>query len=98
MDETWMHCAPTAESLVQDFEGFVPVCEKVVEEKGHLVPDEDFRTGRRYVRAADKWKGFRKTNVKARDTIATQTMPKVHPLLKDAEEIFFGDDTDSDDE
>ena len=98
MDETWMHCAPTAESLVQDFEGFVPVCEKVVEEKGHLVPDEDFRTGRRYVRAADKWKGFRKTNVKARDTIATQTMPKVHPLLKDAEEMFFGDDTDSDDE
>ena len=56
--------------------------------KGCLVPDLAFRSGRRHLskkHAGEK----RKSNIKSRDTIATQMMPKVHFSLEEAVEILY---------
>mmetsp|Transcript_32977 Transcript_32977/g.61492 ORF Transcript_32977/g.61492 Transcript_32977/m.61492 type:complete len:124 (-) Transcript_32977:25-396(-) len=39
--------APTSRRVVQDIQGLPNVCEKILENDGCVVPDEDFRTGKR---------------------------------------------------
>ena len=88
METTWTEVAPDSESLVQDFSAFLPVARIVNENEGRLVPDLALRSGRRHLskkHAGEK----RKSNIKSRDTIATQMMPKVHPSLEEAVEILY---------
>ena len=89
METTWMEIAPDSESLVQDISTFLDVATLVNEEGGKIVPDLDLRSGRRHTSKKDAGKK-RKSNIKSIDTIATQTMPKVHPSLEDAVEIMYG--------
>lgn len=88
METTWVEVAPDSESLVQDFLAFLPVARIVHENEGRLVPDLALRSGRRHLskkHAGEK----RKSNIKSRDTIATQVIPKVHPSLDDAVKIMY---------
>ena len=88
METTWVEIAPDSASLVQDFLAFLPVARIVHENEGRLVPDLALRSGRRHMskkHAGEK----RKSNIKSRDTIATQVMPKVHPSLEEAVEIMY---------
>ena len=53
-----------------------------------LIPIALLRSGRRHLskkHAGEK----RKSNIKSRDTIATQMMPKGHPSLEEAVEILY---------
>ena len=88
METTWTEVAPDSESLVQDFSAFLDVARIVHENEGCLVPDLAFRSGRRHLskkHAGEK----RKSHIKSRDTIATQTIPKVHPSLEEAVDILY---------
>ena len=88
METTWTEVAPDSESLVQNFSAFLDVARIVHENEGCLVPDLAFRSGRR--RLSKKHAGEkRKSNIKSRDTIATQTIPKVHPSLEEAVDILY---------
>ena len=91
MKTTWMEVAPDSESLVHDFSTFLEVAEIVYDHDGEIVKDMDLRSGRRYT--SKKHAGTkRKSNIKSRDNIATQVMPKVHPALEDALKIMYGEE------
>ena len=88
MEAAWVEIAPDSESLVQEFSAFLDVARIVHANEGRLVPDLALRSGRRHLskkHAGEK----RKSNIKSRDTIATQVMPKVHPSLEGAVEILY---------
>lgn len=59
-DEMWssmVRCwniAPDSERIIEDIEGFKTVLEKIVENRGCIVHDEDIRTGRRARRSDGK--------------------------------------------
>ena len=38
---------PTNARITEDISGWERVCDKIIEDKGCIVPDENFRTGRR---------------------------------------------------
>ena len=82
-----MEIAPDSERLVQDFSAFLDIARIVHANEGRLVSDLALRSGRRHL---SKMYGGekRKRNIKSRDTVATQVMPKVHPSLEVAVEIM----------
>ena len=48
MVETWTVVgAPSNARIAEDISGWERVCDKIIEAKGTIVPDENFRTGRR---------------------------------------------------
>jgi len=57
----------------------VPVLDKIIEAKGGVVPDEFYRTGRRYRRVDDKGDCTRKPSVRQRK--ATLVAKPYHPEL-----------------
>ena len=62
---------------------------KIIEAKGCIVADENFRTGRRARRMHEE--GARKTKLRKRDRKPTQHQElPVHPQLKDAHSILMG--------
>ena len=65
------------------------VCDKIIEAKGCIVPDENFRTGHRARRIHGE--DERKTKLRKRDRKSTmhQELP-VHPGLKSAYEFLMG--------
>ena len=94
MSETWKHCAPSTESLLEDFNGWPRVAEKIVAAGGAWVHDECFRSGRRVIRVDHKGaKGaMRKTKLSKRDRKATMDKELVvHPALREAEELLLGE-------
>ena len=57
----------------------VPVLDKIIEAKGGVVPDEFYRTGRRYRRFDDKGDCIRKPSLRQRK--ATLVAKPYHPEL-----------------
>jgi hypothetical protein len=48
MEQTWAVAAvPTNARITKDISGWERVCDKIIEAKGCIAPDENFRTGRR---------------------------------------------------
>ena len=65
------------------------MCGKIIEAKGTIVLDENFRTGRRARKMHDE--GDRKTKLRKRDCESTHLLElPVHPALKGAYAILMG--------
>ena len=77
--ETWMKCAPTSDHIVEDIVRIVPVLDKIIEAKGGVVPDECYRTGRRWRRVDNEGDCTRKPRVRQRK--ATLVATPYHPEL-----------------
>ena len=84
---------PTLKSIKEDFEGWPRVNTKIREAKGAMVPDENFRSGRRVIRIDGKKAAgeLRTTRARKRDRISMQDKELLtHPSLKEAEAILLG--------
>ena len=94
MKETWEHCAPTRERMEEDMLNWSRVCDKIIEAKGVMVPDMNFRSGRRLLREDGKATApgeLRKTKARKRDRISTVPWNLcLHPDLKEAEMLLCG--------
>ena len=95
MSECWKHCAPRPEQIKEDILGWERVNLKIIAAKGTMVPDENFRSGRRELRIDGKAGpgGSARRETKARkrdrkDTVAQELVS--HPQLKEAVEILLG--------
>lgn len=90
MEQTWSVVgAPSNARIAEDIEGWERVCQKIVAAEGCIVPDENFRTGRRERKMHGD--GNRKTRLRTRDRISTQNSDlPVHPKLLHAYEILMG--------
>ena len=91
MLETWATVgAPSNAHVAEDIAGWEVVCDKIIEAKGCIVPDEFFfRTGHRARRIHGE--GERKTKLRKRDRKSAmhQELP-VHPGLRSAYESLMG--------
>jgi len=95
MTECWNHCPPTPERINEDTAGWPAVTAKIVEAKGCVVPDCDFRSGRRQFRIDGKMNAdgteMRAAKLRKRDRKETVAQELVcHPLLKGAERVLLG--------
>jgi len=90
MEETWTTVrAPSDARIAEDIAGWEKVCEKIIEAKGCIVPDENFRTGHRARKVHGE--GVRKTKLHKRDRKNTLNLElPVHPGLKNAYEVLMG--------
>ena len=79
MTSTWMKCAPTSDRIAEDIMKIVPELDKIIEAKGGVVPDEFYRTGRRWRRVDDKVDCTRKPGVRQRK--AALVAKPYHPQL-----------------
>jgi len=71
--------APSNARITEDISGWERVCDKIIEAKGFIVPDENFRTGRRARKMHGE--GERKTKLRRRDRKSTHLLHlPVHPL------------------
>ena len=65
------------------------MCDKIIEAKGCIVPDKNFRTGRRARKIHGE--GGRKTKLRRRDRKTTHPLHlPVHPVLMGAYEGLLG--------
>ena len=65
------------------------MCDKIIEAKGTIVPDENLRTGRRAQKMHGE--GDRKTKSRKRDRKSTHLLElPMHPVLKGAYAILMG--------
>ena len=95
MNECWIHCAPAPERIKEDILGWKGVAQQIVDAKGAMVPDLDFRSGRRLLRINNKTGSngstMRKTKAKERDrkdTVAQELT--CHPQLKGVVDVLLG--------
>ena len=90
MEQTWTVVgAPSNDRIAEDIAGWERVVDKIIEADGCIVPDENFRTGRRARRMHEE--GDRKTKLRKRDRKSTQLQQlPVHPQLKEAYSILIG--------
>jgi hypothetical protein len=95
MYECWVHCAPTPQRIKEDILGWPAVAKVIAAAKGAMVPDLDFRSGRRLLRTDHKTgpdgSAMRKTKAKKRDrkdTVAQELA--CHPQLKEAVNRLLG--------
>ena len=90
MVETWTVVgAPSNARITEDISGWERVCDKIIEAKGTIVLDENFRTGRRARKMHGE--GDRKTKLRKRDRKSTHLLElPVHPALKGAYAILMG--------
>lgn len=58
---------PTNARITEDISGWERVCDKIIEDKGCIVPDENFRTGRRARKMHGEGGGGHKTKLRKRD-------------------------------
>ena len=86
MEQTWTVVGvPTNARITEDISGWERVCDKIIEAKGCIVPDENFRTGRRARKMHGE--GGRKTKLRKRDRKSTHLLDlPVHPALMGAYE------------
>jgi hypothetical protein len=84
---------PTNARITEDISGWERVCDKIIEAKGCIVPDENFRTGRRTRKL--RGEGGRKTKLRKRDRKTTHPLDlPAHPALKGAYEDLMGPEGD----
>ena len=74
-----MKCAPTSDRIAEGIIKIVPMLDKIIEAKGGVVPDEYYRTGRRWRRVDDKVDCTRKPGVRQRK--AALVAKPYHPQL-----------------
>jgi hypothetical protein len=81
--------APSDARITEGISGWERVCDKIIEVKGSIVPDENFRTGRRARKIHGE--GDRKTKLRKRDRKSTHLLElPVHSALKGAYAILMG--------
>ena len=81
--------SPSNARITEDISGWERVCDKIIEAKGTIVLDENFRTGRRARKMHGE--GDRKTKLRKRDRKSTHLLElPVHPALKGAYAILMG--------
>jgi len=90
MEQTWTVVGvPTNARITEDISGWERVCDKIIEAKGTIVLDENFRTGRRARKMHGE--GGRKTKLRKRDRKSTHLLDlPVHPALMGAYEDLLG--------
>ena len=90
MEQTWTVVGvPTNARITEDISGWERVCDKIIEAKGCIVPDENFRTGRRARKMHGE--GDRKTKLRKRDRKSTHLLDlPVHPALMEAYKGLLG--------
>ena len=90
MEQTWTVVGvPTNARITEDISGWERVCDKIIEAKGCIVPDENFRTGRRARKMHGE--GGRKTKLHKRDRKSTHLLElPVHPALMGAYKGLLG--------
>ena len=90
MEQTWTVVGvPTNARITEDISGWERVFDKIIEAKGTIVPDENFRTGRRARKMHGE--GERKTKLHKRDRKTTHLLDlPVHPALMEAYEDLLG--------
>jgi hypothetical protein len=74
---------PSSDRIIEDIKGFPRVVDIIIDQSGCVVPDMNFRHGRR-ARSHDNKKVL-KTKIKSRQRISTHKKITVHP---DAQEAF----------
>jgi hypothetical protein len=94
MEQTWTAVgAPTNARITEGISGWERVCDKIIEAKGCIIPDENFRTGRRARKIHGE--GGRKTKLRKRDRKTTHLLDlPVCPALKRAYEDLLGPERD----
>jgi hypothetical protein len=90
MKRCW-EISPTSEQIKEDILGLPCVLKKIVEARGCVIPDENFRTGRRARSSSGK---KLKKNASNRQRIATNTQILLHPDSIDAAESLTASDKD----
>ena len=96
MSECWNHCAPTPDRVKEDILRWPIVCGKIIEAGGAVVPELNFRSGRRVVRIDHKPGVTRTSKLRTRDRVGTILLElTLHPRLKDAERLLLGDAPDA---
>ena len=90
MEQTWTVVgAPSNARITEDISGWERVCNKIIEAKGCIVLDENFRTGRRARKMHGE--GMRATKLRKRDRKSTQASElPIHPSLKGAYAVLMG--------
>jgi hypothetical protein len=84
---------PTNARITEDISGWERVCDKTIEDKGCIVPGENFRTGRRARKMHGE--GGRKTKLRKRDRKSTHLLDlPVRPALMGAYEALMGPEGD----
>jgi hypothetical protein len=85
--------APSNARVTEDILGWERVCDKIIEAKDCIVPDKNFRTGRRAQKIHGK--GGRKTKLRKRDRKSTHLLHlRAHPALMGAYEDLLGSEGD----
>ena len=75
MTETWAVVGASSNArITKDISGWERVCDKIIEAKGTIVPDENFRTGRRARKMHGE--GDRKTKLRKRDRKSTHLLER----------------------
>jgi hypothetical protein len=90
MIETWTVVgAPSDVRMTEDISGWERVCDNIIEAKGTIVLDENFRTGRRARKMHGE--GDRKTRLRKCDRKSTHLLElPAHYALKGAYAILMG--------
>jgi hypothetical protein len=90
MEKTWTAVGVTSNArITEDISGWERVCDKIIEAKGCIVPDENFRTGRRARKMHEE--GERKTKLRKRDRKSTHLLHlSAQPALMGACEDLLG--------
>ena len=80
--------------MAEDMLNLPIVCDKIIAANGSVVPDMNFRSGRRLIREDGKGEvegELRKSKARKRDRISTVPWDLVsHPSLKEAERLLCG--------
>ena len=80
---------PVDARITANISGWERVCDKIIEAKGTIVLDENFRTGRRARKMHGE--GDRKTKLRKRNRKSTHLLElPEHPALKGAYAILMG--------
>jgi hypothetical protein len=90
MEQTWTVVdAPSNARITKEISGWERLCDKIIEAKGCIAPDKNFRTGRRARKMHGE--GGRKTKLRKRDRKSTHLLDlSVRPALMGAYEDLLG--------
>lgn len=81
MTRCW-EVSPTSDRIKEDIYAFAKVLEEIIKAKRCIVPDENFRSGKRDLKS--KGKGLNKEKTRKRQRISTMMDLNLHPDAKDA--------------
>jgi hypothetical protein len=94
MEQTWAAVGvPTNARIPEGISGWERMCDKIIEAKGCITPDENYRAGRRVRKMHGE--GRRYTRLRKRDRKTTRPLDlPVHPALKGGYEDLLGPEGD----